>query len=149
MIGRSVIIKEYFVSRDPNENNIRKALNFGHTIGHAFESFSLKTSIPLLHGHAVAFGMIVELYLSHVICGFPVGEMKSFSSWLMSVYGKFRINKEDYEYLFELMGHDKKNDGKRINFTLITSIGKFEINQNCSKQEIFDALDLFRELNNA
>ena len=93
--------------------------------------------------------MIVELYLSQVKCGFPVGEMQVFSSWLTSVYGKFRINKEDYEYLFELMGHDKKNEGKRINFTLITSVGKFEINQNCSKQEIFDALDFFRELNNA
>ena len=148
MIERSVNIKEYFVERDPHEKNIRKALNFGHTIGHAFESFSLKNSIPLLHGHAVAFGMIVELYLSHIICGFPVGEMQSLSGWLLSVYGKFQVCTKDYEYLFEMMGHDKKNEGKRINFTLITSVGKFEINQNCSKKEIFDALDFFRKLNN-
>jgi 3-dehydroquinate synthase len=149
MIGRSVNIKEYFVSRDPNEKNIRKALNFGHTVGHAFESYSLKKSNPLLHGHAVAFGIIVELYLSHVKCGFPVGEMQSLSSWLMSVYGKFQLKTEDYEYLFELMGHDKKNEGKRINFTLLPSVGEVEINQNCSQQAIFDALDYFRGLNNA
>jgi len=149
MISHSVLIKNYFVEKDPHEKGIRKALNFGHTIGHAFESFSLKKSNPLLHGHAVAFGMVVELYLSHVKCGFPVGEMQSLSSWLISVYGKFQLKTEDYEYLFELMGHDKKNEGKRINFTLITSIGEFEINQNCSQQEIFDALDYFRGLNNA
>ncbi|HEY5509925.1 MAG TPA: 3-dehydroquinate synthase [Prolixibacteraceae bacterium] len=149
MIERSVNIKEYFVSRDPHEKNIRKALNFGHTVGHAFESFSLKHSNPLLHGHAVAFGMVVELYLSHVKCGFPVGEMQSLSSWLMSVYGKFQIKTEDFEYLFERMGHDKKNEGKRINFTLLPSVGEVEINQNCNSLEIFDALDYFRELNNA
>lgn len=148
MIERSVKIKEYFVERDPHERNIRKALNFGHTIGHAFESFSLKHSNPLLHGHAVAFGMLVELYLSQVKCGFPVTELNSLADWLMAVYGKFRISRDDYEYLFELMGHDKKNEGKRINFTLIPAVGAFEINQNCSKQEIFEALDFFRKLNN-
>lgn len=147
MIERSVQIKEYFVERDPHEKNVRKALNFGHTVGHAFESLSLKKTNPLLHGHAVAFGMITELYLSYVKCGFPVTDMKSLSTWLVSVYGKFRINIEDFEYLFELMGHDKKNEGKRINFTLITSVGAFEINQNCNKQEIFEALDFFRKLN--
>ena len=149
MIERSVQIKEYFVERDPNEKNIRKALNFGHTVGHAFESISLKKSNPLLHGHAVAFGIIAELYLSCIKCGFPVTDMKSLSAWLLNVYGKFHIIAEDYESLFELMGHDKKNEGKRINFTLIASVGKFEINQNCSKQEIFEALDFFRKLNNA
>jgi 3-dehydroquinate synthase len=75
--------------------------------------------------------------------------MQSLSSWLMSVYGKFQLKTEDYEYLFELMGHDKKNEGKRINFTLLPSVGEVEINQNCSKQEIFEAMDFFRELNNA
>lgn len=147
MIERSVQIKEYFVERDPHEKNIRKALNFGHTIGHAFESLSLKKSNPLLHGHAVAFGMITELYLSHIKCGFPVTDMNSLSKWLISIYGKFHFTSEDNEYLFELMGHDKKNEGKRINFTLITSVGAFEINQNCIKQEIFEALDFFRKLN--
>lgn len=146
MIAHSVAIKEYFVDKDPNEKNIRKALNFGHTVGHAFESFSFSQSKPLLHGHAVAFGMLVELFLSHKNCGFPKEVLKDLSNWLLSVYGRFDISRGDYEALFEWMGHDKKNEGKRINFTLIPSVGKVEINQNCSKEQIFEALDYFIEL---
>jgi len=148
MIADSVEIKSYFVEKDPNEKNIRKALNFGHTIGHAFESYSLKSSQPLLHGHAVAFGMVVELYLSWLICGLKVETMRQISSWLLGIYGKFPIGTSSYDTLYELMGHDKKNEGKRINFTLIGSVGKVEINQNCSKEQIFEALDYFRGLNN-
>lgn len=149
MITRSILIKEYFVKKDPNEKNIRKALNFGHTVGHAFESFSLKTAKPLLHGHAVAYGMLVELYLSHVKCGFADGTMHHLSTWIQSLYGKFQIDTGVYVELFELMSHDKKNQGTNINFTLITSVGEVEINRNCSKEEIFEALDYFREINKA
>lgn len=148
MIARSVMIKEYFVEKDPNEKNIRKALNFGHTVGHAFESHSLKKGAPLLHGHAVAFGMLAELYLSRLNCGFADGILHNLAAWIGSIYGKYRIETADYETLYELMCHDKKNDGKRINFTLITSVGEVEINRDCTKQQIFEALDYFRELNN-
>jgi 3-dehydroquinate synthase len=149
LISHSVAIKEYFVEKDPHEKNIRKALNFGHTVGHAFESYSLKKSFPLLHGHAVAFGMLAELYLSRLRCGFPDGTLHHLSEWINSVYGNFSISVDDYEALYELMGHDKKNDGKRINFTLIKSVGEVEINCNCTKEQIFEALDYFREINNA
>jgi len=149
LISDSVAIKSYFVEKDPNEKNIRKALNFGHTVGHAFESYSLKQSEPLLHGHAVAFGMLVELWLSQEICGFPNEQLQQLASWLFSVYGNFSIEPASYEELFELMSHDKKNEGKRINFTLLRSVGKFEINQNCSKEQIFVALDTFRAFNKA
>lgn len=148
MISHSVLIKNYFVEKDPQEKGIRKALNFGHTIGHAFESLSLTQEKPLLHGHAVAFGMIVELYLSHMICGFPDGNMHHLSKWLISVYGNYRITPDVYETLYEYMGHDKKNEGKRINFTLLCSAGEVQINKNCEKSQIFEALDYFRELNN-
>ncbi|MEI6274960.1 MAG: 3-dehydroquinate synthase [Prolixibacteraceae bacterium] len=148
LITHSVMIKGYFVQKDPLEKNIRKALNFGHTIGHAFESHSLKQSKPLLHGHAVAFGMLAELYLSKLHCGFPDGTLHHLSDWIRSVYGKYVISVNDYEALYELMGHDKKNDGQRINFTLITSVGDVEINRNCTKEQIFEALDYFREINN-
>jgi 3-dehydroquinate synthase len=147
LIAHSVMIKEYFVHKDPHEKNIRKALNFGHTVGHAFESYSLQRSKPLLHGHAVALGMLVELYLSHLNCGFADGIMHHLSSWILSIYTKLQIEPVDYEALYELMGHDKKNEGTRINFTLIKSVGEVEINRNCSKEEVFEALDYFRELN--
>jgi 3-dehydroquinate synthase len=149
LIADSVAIKSYFVEKDPNERNLRKALNFGHTVGHAIESFSLKQAQPLLHGHAVAFGMLVEMWLSQEICGFPAQQLQQLASWLFSIYGNFRLEPDSYEELFELMGHDKKNEGKRINFTLLSSVGKFEINQNCSKEQIFGALDIFRAFNKA
>lgn len=146
IIARSVAIKDWFVFEDPNENNIRKALNFGHTIGHAFESFSLQSPNPILHGYAVAYGMIAELYLSHKVCDFPLSLLNELSAWLLSVYGKFEIKEQEFSTLYDLMTHDKKNEGKRVNFTLIPSIGEVLINQNCSREMVFEALDYYREL---
>jgi 3-dehydroquinate synthase len=146
IIQHSVNIKEYFVSNDLTENNIRKALNFGHTVGHAFESLAMQQKRPILHGYAVAFGMIAELFLSIKKCNFPSKDIEEITNWLLQVYGKFEIQKSDYDQLFELMTHDKKNDSGRINFTLIPEIGKIEINQNCEKKLIFEALDYYRNL---
>jgi 3-dehydroquinate synthase len=146
IIARSVAIKDTFVFRDPFERNIRKALNFGHTIGHAFESFAMDSDHPILHGFAVAYGMIAELYLSHKICDLPLSTVIELSKWLTDIYGTFAIEENQYEALLELMTHDKKNEGKRVNFTLIPSIGEVAINQNCDKNRIFEALDYFRNL---
>lgn len=148
IIARSVAIKDDFVFRDPNERNIRKALNFGHTIGHAFESFALSSGHPILHGYAVAFGIIAELYLSYKVCGLPLSVLNDLSAWLLNVYGNMSLDAGEYEMLYRLMTHDKKNEGKRINFTLIPAIGEVAINQNCSKELVFEALDYFRQLNN-
>jgi len=146
IIARSVAIKDYYVFKDPNEKNIRKSLNFGHTMGHAFESFFLHSSEPILHGYAVAYGMIAELYLSHRVCNFPIELLNELSSWLLSVYGKPEIHENEYSNLYNLMTHDKKNEGKRVNFTLIPSIGEVLINQNCSREIVFEELDYFRKL---
>ncbi len=146
IIGHSVNVKEYFVANDPTEQNIRKALNFGHTAGHAFESLAMQQNRPILHGYAVAFGMIVELFLSSKKCNFAVNELKSITEWLVNIYGKFVITKSDYSQLFELMTHDKKNEQGRINFTLISKIGEIEINKDCNKELIFEAFDFYREL---
>jgi len=146
IIARSVAIKDAFVFRDPNERNIRKALNFGHTIGHAFESFALYSGQPILHGHAVAYGMIAELYLSHKVCHLPLATLDELSGWLISIYGKFAIEKNQFEAFYELMTHDKKNEGTRVNFTLIPAIGEVAINQNCEKELIFEALDYYKQL---
>lgn len=146
IIRHSVEIKSYFVKNDPTEKNIRKALNFGHTFGHAFESLSLKQNRPILHGYAVAYGMISELYLSEKICGFDTLELKKLSDWLLSIYGQFNISDQDFDELYSLMTHDKKNEKNRINFTLITETGKFEINKDCKKEIIFEALEFFKNL---
>ena len=147
IIARSVGIKDSFVFRDPNENNIRKALNFGHTIGHAFESLAMETANPLLHGYAVAYGMIAELYLSHKMCDLPMAIVTELSDWLIEVYGKSPIEESSFEVLYQLMTHDKKNEGTRVNFTLIPYIGEVAINQNCDKSLIFEALDYFKKYN--
>ena len=146
IIHDSVNVKSYFVSNDPTEQNIRKALNFGHTIGHAFESYALKQNRAIQHGHAVAYGMIAELYLSVKICNFPKDDFSRLTKWLLELYNKFEISAEDFEALFELMTHDKKNESGRINFTLLSEIGKIKINQNCSKELIFESLEYFVNL---
>lgn len=144
IIAHSVAIKEWHVLNDLREQNIRKALNFGHTIGHAFESYAMKTGQPILHGYAVVYGMIAELYLSVKQCGLGIEELNNISSWMIAKYGKFEIQESDFEALYQLMTHDKKNEGKRINFTLIPEIGKVEINVDCSKELIIEALEFYK-----
>jgi len=141
-----VNVKEYFVSNDPTENNIRKALNFGHTIGHAFESYAMQQNRPIQHGHAVAFGMIAELFLSVKKCNFPQYDFQDLTNWLIKLYGKFEISYSDFDALFELMTHDKKNEAGRINFTLLSRIGKIEINQNCERELIYETLEFYKNL---
>jgi 3-dehydroquinate synthase len=146
VIQNSVNVKEYFVLNDPTEKNIRKGLNFGHTAGHAFESLAMEQNRPVLHGFAVAWGMIAELYLSVKNCGFSETDCRELTQWLLNIYGKFGIGENDFERLFELMTHDKKNESGRINFTLLAEPGKMKINQNCEKELIFETLKYFSEL---
>jgi len=146
IIGDSVNVKEYFVSNDPTEKNIRKALNFGHTIGHAFESYAMQQNKPIQHGHAVAYGMIAELFLSVKKCSFPQNDFEKLTNWLIKLYGKFEINTSDFDTLFELMTHDKKNEAGKINFTLLSEIGNIEINQNCERELIYESLEFYSQL---
>ena len=151
MLADSVKVKERIVEEDPTERGIRKALNLGHTIGHAFESFSMRPKSPIgpispiLHGYAVAYGLICELYLSHVKTGFPVDKMRQTVSFINEYYGKMAITCDDYPTLLELMTHDKKNVAGQINFTLLGDVGDIRINQTATKEEIEEALDFYRE----
>ena len=146
LIGKSVGIKENVVKQDPYEKGIRKSLNLGHTIGHAFESFALKNEKPILHGYAVAWGLVCELYLSHIKCGFPIEKLKSTVTFIKEHYGKLYFSCKDYDKLYEFMTHDKKNESSgSINFTLLSDIGEININQIVSKDDIFDSLDFYCE----
>lgn len=144
MLEDSVKVKERIVEEDPTEKGIRKALNLGHTVGHAFESLALKRK-PILHGYAVAYGLICELYLSTIKTGFPVEKMRQTVRFINENYGKMAITCDDYPTLLELMTHDKKNVGSDINFTLLGDIGDIRINQTATKEEIEEALDFYRE----
>lgn len=148
MVADSVKVKERIVKEDPTEQGIRKALNFGHTFGHAFESWSLaraKSAHPILHGYAVAFGIICELYLSVAKTGFPTDMMRQTVNYIREHYGSLPITCDDYDELIELMTHDKKNIDNTINFTLLGGIGDIRINQTATIEEIKDALDFFRD----
>ena len=144
MVADSVAVKERIVTEDPTEQGIRKALNLGHTVGHAFESFALKHQ-PVLHGYAVAWGLICELYLSCMKTGFPTDRMHQTVRFIKAHYGMMPITCDDYPTLLELMTHDKKNVAGIINFTLLGGIGDIRINQTATKDEIYEALDFYRE----
>lgn len=146
LLKDSLLVKEEFVTQDPKEENIRKALNFGHTFGHAFESLSYEQQKPALHGFAVAWGMLCELYLSHIKLNFPKEILLIYRQILKEYYGFYTINCKDYERIFELMTHDKKNESSNINFTLLSNIGEIKINQTATKEEIFEILDFYREV---
>ena len=154
MLADSVKVKERIVEEDPMEKGLRKALNLGHTVGHAFESFAMNPQLPklptkpitpILHGYAVAYGLVCELYLSCIKTGFPVEKMRQTVRFINEHYGRLAITCDDYPTLLELMTHDKKNLGSDINFTLLGNIGDIRINQTATKQEIEEALDFYRE----
>ena len=144
LLAKSVAVKQRIVTEDPTEKGLRKALNLGHTAGHAFESFALEHT-PILHGYAVAYGLVVELYLCCMKMGFPQDKMRQTVNFIKENYGRMSITCDDYPHLIELMHHDKKNMGNDINFTLLGGIGDIRINQTASEEEIKEALDFYRE----
>ena len=144
MVAESVAVKQRIVLEDPTEQGLRKALNLGHTVGHAFEALALRHQ-PVLHGYAVAWGLVCELYLSVAKTGFPVDVMRQVVGFVLEHYGRMAINCDDYPMLLELMTHDKKNTAGEVNFTLLGDVGDIRINQTATTKEIEEALDFFRE----
>ena len=146
LLQQSVQVKQRIVTQDPLETGIRKALNLGHTVGHAFESLSHRRGTPVPHGYAVAWGLVCELLLSHHHLAFPSDTITQLADYIYRHYGAFPISCKDYETLYELMTHDKKNEAGYINFTLLQAIGKPVIDQHTDKEQIFVAFDLYRDL---
>jgi 3-dehydroquinate synthase len=145
MVARSVAVKQRIVLEDPLEHGLRKALNLGHTAGHAFESLAMAEGRTVLHGYAVAWGLVCELYLSATRCGFPTERMHQVRQFVAANYGHFAFTCKEYDRLYELMTHDKKNTAGHINFTLLGAVGDIRINQAASKDDIFEMLDFYRE----
>lgn len=141
----SVAVKERIVEIDPFEKGIRKALNLGHTIGHAFESHSYEIDKPIQHGYAVAWGIICELYLSHKHCNFPLDKLRQTVYFIKDNYHGFLYDCDQYEDLYEYMKHDKKNESDTINFTYLKNVGEVVIDQTASKEDIFESIDFLRE----
>lgn len=136
LIYRSIEIKNTIVLQDPTENGIRKALNFGHTLGHAIESHFLTTSSPLLHGEAIAIGMILEAYLSFEKGLLNTTEYHQIKYVISDLFEPVPLAENDIAQLLEYMIHDKKNEYGKIQFALLDGIGKTRLNQEVDNEII-------------
>ncbi len=145
LIHRSIEIKNDVVLKDPKEQNVRKVLNWGHTIGHGVESYFLDSEHKenLTHGEAIAIGMICEAYISSELLGFPKDKLKEIKESIIAIYGKVEILDEDFSSIMELMKHDKKNVGGEINFVLLNNYENFKIDCKVSSQLIKESLQFY------
>ncbi len=143
LIRLSVKTKINYVKADPFEKNIRKALNFGHTFAHAFESLYVVKNKNLLHGYAVAAGLICELYLSCIYFNYPIEELEKVKKYIFNIYGLLDISTNDFKLILEAMQQDKKNINNQLIFTLVTADYEVKINVSCKKQEIFKSLEYY------
>ena len=144
-LQRSVQVKVDIVARDPNEQGERKALNLGHTVGHAFESLAMKRGTPVPHGYAVAWGLVAEAVLSHLILQFPSEDVHRLGHFVRDNYRDFPFTCDDYDELLDLMCHDKKSRDGEITCTLLTAIGDYRIGQTVSPDNVTAALDILRD----
>ncbi len=146
LLQESVMVKKHVVEEDPTEKGIRRALNLGHTAGHAFESLALLRKSPIPHGYAVAWGLVVELVLSHMQLQFPSNELTRLATYIYENYGAFNVSCDDYDALIEFMRHDKKNDSaNEINFTMLKNVGDIHIDCIATEDDIKTALDIYRD----
>ncbi len=136
LIYRSIEIKNEIVKQDPTENGIRKALNFGHTLGHAIESHFLNSENPLLHGEAIAIGMILESYISMKKGLLSNEEFHQIKYTLTDIYEPYNFDENDLESIQKLLIHDKKNEYGKVQFALLNSIGNTAINQTVENELI-------------
>ena len=145
LIHESVLIKKHVVEEDPYENGLRKTLNFGHTLGHAIESYFLSNSnkTTLLHGEAIAIGMILASYISTELTGFSKTKRDQIKDLLIEYYGKVKIEENDLQPIIDLLKYDKKNNHGNINFVLLEAIGKPKLDCLVKNEIIIDAFEFY------
>lgn len=144
-IPDSLRVKQRIVEEDPFEKNIRKALNFGHTIGHAVETYFLESPTPLRHGEAIAIGMMCESFLANKRTGLTKDELNQLINFFQIKYPQLEIPEDSFSTLINWMRKDKKNEGSEINFTLLKKIGECVINQTCNEEEIMESLRFYNQ----
>ena len=145
LIHDSIQIKNDVVTKDPKEGGLRKILNFGHTIGHAVESYFLQNNQKetLTHGEAIVLGMISECYLSEKLLGFSTEKTKKVAQKLLNLYPKIDLNHSDFEEIKSFLVHDKKNENGQINFVLLKDFGNPIIDCKVSVNLIEESLQYY------
>ena len=146
LLNQSISIKNNIVLQDWEEKGLRKILNFGHTIGHAIESQALLKGRDLLHGEAIAIGMVVEIILSEMTNGLKADVSSVIRKKIQNVFSLTPIDESEFSELIEWMRNDKKNDDSEINFTLLKDIGQAEYNKVCSIDQIKQAIKMYNSL---
>jgi len=145
LIHRSIEIKNEVVTEDPKEKGLRKVLNWGHTIGHAVESYFLDSDHKenLTHGEAIAIGMACEAYLSSKILNFPMEKVEEIKEAIIKIYGKVNILPEDIQPIMDLLIHDKKNEAGVVKFVLLNDYENFELSCEASNSLILDSIQFY------
>ena len=147
LVERSAAIKAEVVKADPRESGLRKLLNFGHTIGHGIEAYSWESpQRALLHGEAVAMGMICEAWLSWRQGLLPREDNDRIAAHLLSLYKPFALQGDEHHRIIELMRNDKKNSAGQFRFTLLTGIGSAQTGTDITAAQVQEALDHYRLL---
>lgn len=143
---RSIEIKNKVVLQDPKEKGLRKILNFGHTIGHAIESYFLENidREKLTHGEAIAIGMICECYLSHKLLGLSIEKVTYAKKLILSVFEKVELLSEDIAPILLLLKHDKKNVGGQVNFVLLNDFENCQLDCKVTNELIKESLDFYK-----
>ena len=146
LLWESVQIKNTIVTQDPLEKGLRKTLNYGHTLGHAIESYSLsKNDVnSLLHGEAIAIGMILTTYISNKILNFPKETLEDISSVILKKFTKVAFSSIAIEEIIKLLIYDKKNTNGKVLFVLLQDIGIPKINYEVSNKLILEAFDYYK-----
>ena len=140
-VYRSVVIKNDVVTEDPQEKGLRKILNYGHTIGHAVESYSLMNDQqPLTHGEAIAIGMVCEAYLSVTNNSLSTEELQDIATYISGLYPAYHIKEDGFEELLAFMKSDKKNEHGQILFSLLSKIGSCDYNCIVTDKDILESL---------
>ncbi|MBK8517939.1 MAG: 3-dehydroquinate synthase [Saprospiraceae bacterium] len=145
LVYESVKIKKNVTEQDPYENGLRKILNFGHTIGHAVESYWMDSSTPLLHGEAIAIGMVSEAFLSYRVGKISEGELFDIRNALIRIYGHHPKYVRPATDLIEIMKGDKKNIKGSIRFALLESVGKACYDVQVDKNAIEESFVFYKE----
>ncbi|MDB4199111.1 3-dehydroquinate synthase [Polaribacter sp.] len=145
LIFRSIEIKNEVVLKDPKEQNIRKILNFGHTLGHAIESFYLESDDKesLTHGEAIAIGMVCESYMSSKLFGFPIEKLNAVKEVIIRTYGKIALLTNDFAGIMELLKHDKKNVNGQVNFVLLKDFEDYKLDCKVPKDLIIESMEFY------
>jgi 3-dehydroquinate synthase len=147
LIYHSVVIKNDVVLKDPREQNIRKILNYGHTLGHAVESYFLESEAHelLLHGEAIAIGMILEAYLSYKLTNLPKSDLEDIKATFLSKYPKVAFTNKDIEEILKLLKFDKKNSHGNIYFVLLKNIGETVIDVKVNEELLKESFAYYKD----